>query len=83
MKDEYGRAARMICKVANVSALLDTMPIMRRAIQRRNPYIDPLSYVQIELLRRLRADPDQPNHADEDAVLLSINGLAGGLLNTG
>jgi phosphoenolpyruvate carboxylase len=74
----------MICRVAGIARLLDNMPIMQRAIGRRNPYIDPLSYVQIELLRRLRADPDQPNHAElEDAVLLSINGLAGGLLNTG
>jgi phosphoenolpyruvate carboxylase len=84
VEDEYGRAAVMICRVAGIARLLDNMPIMQRAIARRNPYIDPLSYVQIELLRRLRADPDQPNHAElEDAVLLSINGLAGGLLNTG
>lgn len=84
VKDEYGRAATMICQVARINHLLDNMPIMQRAIRRRNPYIDPLSYVQLELLRRLRADPDQPNHAElEDAVLLSINGLAGGLLNTG
>ncbi|MDZ4720321.1 MAG: phosphoenolpyruvate carboxylase [Roseiflexaceae bacterium] len=82
--DEYERATDLICRVAGVDQLLDNIPIMQRAIARRNPYIDPLSYVQIELLRRLRADPNQPNHAElEDAVLLSINGLAGGLLNTG
>ena len=74
----------MICEVAQISALLEDMPILQRAINRRNPYIDPLSFVQINLLRRLRQDPDQPLHKElEDIILLSINGLAAGLLNTG
>ncbi|HEU5086305.1 MAG TPA: phosphoenolpyruvate carboxylase [Roseiflexaceae bacterium] len=43
-----------------------------------------MSFVQINLLRRLREDPDQPLHKElEDIILLSINGLAAGLLNTG
>ncbi len=82
--EEYERTARMICKVAQINDLLEHMPILQRAIRRRNPYIDPMSYLQIELLRRLRADPDQENHQElEDAILLSINGLAAGLMNTG
>ncbi|MBW3609901.1 MAG: phosphoenolpyruvate carboxylase, partial [Actinobacteria bacterium] len=55
-----------------------------RAIARRNPFIDPLSFVQLELLRRLRApggDPDDPELVR--ASLLAINGIAGGLRNTG
>lgn len=82
--EEYERTTIMICKVAEISDLLENMPILQRSIRRRNPYIDPMSYMQIELLRRLRADPEQPGHeALEDAILLSINGLAAGLMNTG
>lgn len=82
--EEYERTTRMICMVAGINDLLEHMPILQRAIRRRNPYIDPMSYMQIELLRRLRADPDQPGHEElEDAILLSINGLAAGLMNTG
>ena len=55
--------------------------MLRRSVELRNPYVVPLSFVQVELLRRLRRDPD-----DEEAlraVLLTVNGIAGGLRNTG
>jgi phosphoenolpyruvate carboxylase len=43
-----------------------------------------MSYIQVELLRRLRADPAGPDHLElEDAILLSISGIAAGLKNTG
>lgn len=84
IKAEYQRTASMVSQVAQIEHLLDNLPILQRAIVRRNPYIDPLSYIQLELLRRLRSNPDQEDHAAlEDAILLSINGLAAGLLNTG
>ena len=63
---------------------LDREPVLQRTIARRNPFIDPLSFVQLELLRRLRApggDPDDPELVR--ASLLAINGIAGGLRNTG
>lgn len=84
IRDEYNRANRMICRIARIDRLLDNSPVLQHAIQHRNPYIDPMSYLQIELLRRLRAAPDGPHHvALEDAILLSISGLAAGLMNTG
>jgi phosphoenolpyruvate carboxylase len=70
--------------VARITQLLDTSPVLQRSIARRNPYVDPLSYIQIELLRRLRAAPEGTEHAAlEDAILLSISGVAAGLKNTG
>ncbi len=81
---EFRRTVREIGAVRDEEQLLDREPILQRAIARRNPFIDPLSFVQLELLRRLRApgaDPDDPGLVR--ASLLAINGIAGGLRNTG
>jgi len=84
IRQEYERTVRLICRVAKIEQLLDNSPVLQTSIARRNPYVDPLSYVQIELLRRLRASPDGPDHAElEDVILLSISGIAAGLKNTG
>jgi phosphoenolpyruvate carboxylase len=81
---EYERTRRLICAVAEIDGLLDGQPILQRSIQQRNPYVDPLSYIQVELLRRLRASsPGPEQEAIEMAVLTSINGIAAGLKNTG
>jgi phosphoenolpyruvate carboxylase len=64
--------------------LLDRVPVLQASIDRRNPYVDPLSFVQVELLRRLRAAGDDDADAELQRVsLLTINGIAGGLRNTG
>jgi phosphoenolpyruvate carboxylase len=84
IRAEYERTVRMVCRVAKIRHLLDNSPVLQRSIARRNPYVDPLSYVQIELIKRLRAAPEGPDHtALEDAILLSISGIAAGLKNTG
>jgi phosphoenolpyruvate carboxylase len=81
---EHERATRMICLVAGVTEILEYAPILRRSIALRNPYVDPMSYIQVELLERLRAAPAGPDHeALEDAIMLSISGIAAGLKNTG
>ncbi len=81
---EHERTTRMICNVADVGELLEDQPVLRRSISLRNPYVDPMSYIQVELLERLRAAPEGPAHAAlEDAIMLSISGIAAGLKNTG
>ncbi|HEY1016232.1 MAG TPA: phosphoenolpyruvate carboxylase [Herpetosiphonaceae bacterium] len=81
---EYGLAVETIRQVAQVDELLATNPVLQRSIKQRNPYVDPLSFIQVELLRRLRSNPEGEEHqAIEDAILLSINGIAAGLKNTG
>ena len=93
IREEYERCLTMVCRVMAQAALLDNNPVLQKSIRLRNPYVDPLSHLQVELLRRLRALP--PSQPDEDsqlhaqrrdlraAVLLSINGVAAGLKNTG
>jgi phosphoenolpyruvate carboxylase len=59
---------------------------VQRSIALRNPYVDPLNYIQVEMLRRLRdfPDPDGPEAGPlRDVIVLTINGIAAGLRNTG
>jgi len=64
--------------------VLDRDPVHQSLLDRRNPYIDPLSFLQAELLRRARTDDGED---DDDrvsrAISLTIRGIAGGLRSTG
>lgn len=79
---KYERSVELICKITGQSALLDRVPILQKSIQQRNPYVDPLSLIQLVLLRRLRTGGD-PSTELQTAVLESINGVASALKNTG
>ena len=58
--------------------------VASRSIRVRTPYIDPMNYVQVALLRRLRAEPLGPEAEElRDAIRLAVNGIAAGLRNTG
>jgi phosphoenolpyruvate carboxylase len=54
--------------------------VLRRSIDVRNPYVDPINLVQVELLRRLRASDDE---RPRNAFLVTVNGVAAGMRNTG
>jgi phosphoenolpyruvate carboxylase len=65
---------------------VDGDPVIQRSVQLRNPYVDPLNYLQVEMLRRLRrlADPEGTGaERYREAIVLTINGIAAGLRNTG
>jgi phosphoenolpyruvate carboxylase len=82
--DEYARTKQMILAITGYSELLDNESWLQRSIKLRNPYVDPMNYLQVALLERLRAQPDAPNaNALRNAILLSVNGVAAGLQNTG
>ena len=86
ISDELKRTVRELRRVRDEERPLDREPVLQRRIARRNPFIDPLSFIQLELLRRLRADGGDGDGDDPDLVrvsLLAINGIAGGLRNTG
>ena len=84
IEDEFRRThARARLRSRGEERLLDREPVLRRSIERRNPYVDPLSFIQIELLRRAaRRRRRRPGRLAR-ASLLAINGIAGGLRNTG
>jgi len=80
--DDHDKATEVIRRITGQSELLEQMPILRRSIDRRNPYVDPLSFIQLVLLKRLR-EGEGPHDETLTAVLESINGIAAGLKNTG
>jgi phosphoenolpyruvate carboxylase len=63
--------------------LLDSEPVLQASIDRRNPAVDPLSFVQVELTRRLRAASEDGSEQLRRVSQLTINGIASGLRNTG
>jgi phosphoenolpyruvate carboxylase len=99
IEQEYERTWRFLLMIVEDEALLDNRPVLQRSIHLRNPYVDPLSYFQVAFLRRLRTLGDplmldeaaQQTASDQErertrltqAVLLTINGIAAGLRNTG
>jgi phosphoenolpyruvate carboxylase len=84
LEAEYRRTEGAICRLTGQRDLLDEAPWLQRSIRVRNPYIDPMNYVQVALLRRLRGRPGEAEAEEmRDAVRLSVNGIAAGLRNTG
>ena len=76
---EHERAVAGVLAATGVSRLLERQPVLRRSIDLRNPYVDPMNAVQIELLRRYRAGDE----AAQLPLLRSIAGIAAALRNTG
>ena len=79
---ELRLAQTMILSIKEHEDLLDGEPTLQRSIRLRNPYVDPMSLLQVDLLKRWRATQSQ----DEDlleALLVTVNGIARGIQNTG
>ncbi len=79
--EEFERTKAMVLRLTGQTTLLEKNPVLARSIRLRNPYVDPLSLIQVELLRRKRRgeDNDDMNYA----LAATINGIAAGLRNTG
>ncbi len=79
---EYELACTCVLEVKRGRNLLDGDATLQRAIQLRNPYVDPMNLMQIDLLARWRAT-GREDHALFDALVASVNGIAQGLQSTG
>lgn len=86
IREEFERTRDWTLRLTGQGDILDNEPVLQRAIRLRNPYVDPLNFIQIELLRRMRALPEgaAAERAElTEAMVVTINGIAGGLRNTG
>jgi phosphoenolpyruvate carboxylase len=81
IRQEHARTEAQIKALTGSSTLLEHAPVLQRTLRVREPYIDPLNYLQVLLLSRLRAGDKDP--LLRRSLLLSINGIAAGLKNTG
>lgn len=88
IETEYTRTVSVL-QLLTQHELLATEPLLRTSLQQRFAYIDPLNYLQIEMLRRYRADLQRAARKGGDgirvpcAIHLTINGVAADLLNSG
>ncbi|SFJ92051.1 Phosphoenolpyruvate carboxylase, type 1 [Paenibacillus sp. UNC496MF] len=84
--EEYARTSACILQITGQEEILDNVPVIQESIRLRNPYVDPLSYMQVQLLKELRESRAKGEEDDRELlreVLLTINGIAAGLRNTG
>ena len=82
IQDEFKLTSDLILDYSDHDTLLEGDGTLQRAIMLRNPYVDPMSLMQVDLLSRWRAS-DRQDEDVFDALLASINGIAQGLQNTG
>jgi phosphoenolpyruvate carboxylase len=97
IRAEFDRTQAAILSISGQRELMSADTVIQRSIILRNPYVDPLNFIQVEMLKRLRAEADeeasgvrrqasgeeQDLEALRDVITLTINGIAAGLRNTG
>jgi phosphoenolpyruvate carboxylase len=81
LRDRLARTAKRLLALKGYASLLEDNRLLRWSIAVRNPYIDPLNLLQAELLRRLRGGAEDDRI--RDALVVTINGVAAGMRNTG
>jgi len=82
IRAEHDRCVELVLKITGQKKLLEQEDTLRRAIRLRNPYVDPMSLLQVDLLKRWRAS-DRTDDSVLQALMVSINGIAHGMQNTG
>lgn len=84
INNEFELTRRLLLVVTDHNDLLDTEPWLQHSIRVRNPYVDPLNLIQVQLLSKLRNSSNEEEiEAIRKAVILSVNGIASGLQNVG
>src|SRR4051794_13111645 len=78
---EFHRTVKAVLAVTNQTELLETNSVLAHSIKLRNPYVDPMHLIQVDMLRRKRAGEDTPEV--NRAISATISGISAGLRNTG
>jgi phosphoenolpyruvate carboxylase len=81
IREEYEQCVAIVLSLSKQQKLLESKDALRRAIRLRNPYVDPMSFLQVDFLRRWRAGGRKDDEVLQ-ALLASINGIAHGMQNT-
>jgi len=82
IREEHARTVQTILDLKGTESLLAHDPTLQRSIRLRNPYVDPMSLLQVDLPRRWR-ETDRQDEALFSALLATVHGIAQGLQNTG
>nr|WP_077624305.1 phosphoenolpyruvate carboxylase [Sediminibacillus massiliensis] len=80
--EEYELTKNILLKITGNKKLLDNTPNIQESVHRRNPYVDPLNVLQVNLIKELRQQ-EEPDEELLTEALLTISGIAAGLRNTG
>jgi len=86
LEAEFNLTHRMLLAITQQKTLLENNPVLERSIRLRNPYVDPMSLIQVELIRRKREATKAGRPEDPElnrAISATINGISAGLRNTG
>jgi phosphoenolpyruvate carboxylase len=85
VSEEHKMTMRALLLITEQENLLDNSPVLQRSIRLRNPYVDPLSYIQVRLLKRFRSLPETSPEREKmiHPLLLTIAGISSGMMNTG
>ena len=81
LEAEFHASVRAVLAVTDQAELLEENPVLARSIRLRNPYVDPMHLIQVDMLKRKRAGEDTPEV--NRAIAATISGIAAGLRNTG
>jgi len=82
LREEYDRTAALVLEIKQCASLLDSDQTLQRSIALRNPYVDPMHFMQVDLLERWRASGRQ-NRELFEALQASVSGIVRGLQTTG
>ncbi|VXC12222.1 phosphoenolpyruvate carboxylase [Arthrobacter sp. 8AJ] len=87
IREEYELTVAEVRKLTGENIILDAQPTLKRSLEIRDQYLDPISYLQVELLRRIRTEGGitgaEIDERLQRAMLITVNGVAAGLRNTG
>ncbi|MWQ29214.1 phosphoenolpyruvate carboxylase [Glaesserella parasuis] len=83
LRNQLAADINTVLSLAHEGQLMADLPWVAESIALRNVYTDPLNLLQVELLHRLRAEGENPNPALEQALMITITGIAAGMRNTG
>jgi len=83
LRESFDITVKNVLLVTDHERICAHNPLLRRLLALRNPFLDPINILQIQILKELRSNDDTNTKKLKNALLLTINGIAAGMRNTG